>query len=226
MPASATYVRPKAAGSISVSLVPAFPECTAPNHEHGPPLEFPSCYPAVEPNASVIFGYPEGTGTPANLVGRIKLVSDPGTPGPPDDSDLLMQGSVSDVRCRADVETCVNYVGSTSFNADYTGFLRATFTARITDRFNGPDAGGGTDPATSTDLALSFTMTCDATPSTTTGSDCGANTSINSIVPGWITDGKRTVFEVGQFGVLDGGTDGSPSTPPNATVLRQGVYSP
>ena len=38
-----SYARPKGATPLRVPLVVGFPECTAPNKVHGPPLEHPSC---------------------------------------------------------------------------------------------------------------------------------------------------------------------------------------
>jgi hypothetical protein len=224
-PAAGTYVRPKSAVSVKLSMVPAFPPCTAPNRQHGPPLEFPSCNPAFHASTALTFGSPDANGAPANSEGHVKLVAQAGNPGPPDDSDVLMQASVSDVRCLPGTTACADS-GSPNVNdgPDYTGQLRPTFMARITDRFNATEAGGGTDPATSIDLTLSFFMACTTTVSSSVGSTCGANTSINAIVPGWITDGKRTVFELGQVSVLDGGQDGASGTDPNTTLLTQGVF--
>ena len=48
----AAYPRPKGAGPLRVSLVPAYDECTAPNREHGPPLAYPSCNPPAQSSGS------------------------------------------------------------------------------------------------------------------------------------------------------------------------------
>lgn len=225
--APATYVRPKAAPKVSFSMVPAYPECTAPNRVHGPPLEHPSCNPAHNPSAVATFGEPTANGAADNSVGRIELKADVGIPGPPDDSDVLMQASVTDVRCAAGATTCG--AANAAAGPDYTGQLVARIPARSTDRFNAVEPGGGSDPATSTAFTLQLPLSCTETIgffNSFIGSSCFAATSVNAIVPGWITDGKRTVFELGQVTLFDGGPDGHWSTSPNAPIMRQGVSIP
>src|SRR5687768_3613765 len=57
--ASASHPRPKGATPISVSVVPAYNACAAPNRTHGPPLAFPSCNPPVQSSNSLTIGSPD-----------------------------------------------------------------------------------------------------------------------------------------------------------------------
>ena len=104
--ANATHPRPKSASPISASMVPAYKACTAPNRTHGPPLAFPSCNPPAQSSSSLTVGSPDANGAGANSVGSIRIKVVVGAPGPPDDSDVLLTGSVSDVRCLPGVAAC------------------------------------------------------------------------------------------------------------------------
>ena len=147
-----------------------------------------------------------------------------GIPGPPEDSDVLITSSISDVRCQAGTTSC----GSANAvdGADYTGEMQGNATIRISDHFNAVAAGGGTDPATVVDIPYPIAATCAATASTTIGGLCTANTSANAAVPGAVKDTKRAVVEVGQIIINDGGPDGLNASAPNTRAFVQGIFIP
>jgi hypothetical protein len=70
-------------------------------------------------------------------------------------------------------------------------------------------------------------MTCTATPGAADiGADCTANTSADAVTPGSAREGVRSVWELGQILVQDGGPDGDVDTTPNAVFARQGILIP
>ena len=127
---------------MRLSLVPAYSPCTAPNRTHGPPLASASCNPPV---ADVEPG--DGGHAPTRWAARptswassaMRWSSE--TPGLPEDSDVAITSSMSDVRCRPAGASCgsANAAGP----ADYTGEVRATVGLRMTDRWNAVAPGGG-----------------------------------------------------------------------------------
>ncbi len=112
-----------------------------------PPLAFPSCGPPAQAS-NLTVGTPDANGAPAKSVGFVRLGVRVGDPGPPEDSDVAISASITDVRCGP----CRRGTGAAGQNAaaghDYIGELEATADLRVTDRFNGVDAGGGEDAAT------------------------------------------------------------------------------
>ena len=46
------------------------------------------------------------------------------------------------------------------------------------------------------------------------------------MLPGTITEVKRTILQIGQVRVLDGGADGLAATPDNSTFAVEGLYIP
>jgi hypothetical protein len=222
--ASATHPRPKGATPLRVSVVPAYNQCTTPNRTHGPPLAFPSCNPPVQSSTAITVGTPDANGAAPNSEGFVKLDVLVGTPGPPDDSDVLITANITDVRCKAGTTACGS--ANAADGADYTGGLQGNATIRITDHFNAIAAGGGTDPATVVDIPYPINAACAATASTAVGATCSANTSANAAVPGAVKDGKRAIVEVGQIQISDGGPDGIVGTTPNTLFATQGIFIP
>jgi hypothetical protein len=222
--ANAGHVRPKSASPLVVSLVPGFNACTAPNRQHGPPLAFPSCNPPVQSTTFTTMGEPTANGAPANFTGFVKLKVQVGAPGPPEDSDVLITSTITDVRCAGATTTCG--AANAASGADYTGSLQGTATIRISDHWNAVAAGGGPDPATVVDIPFPVSTACAGTAATNVGSTCTANTSANATVPEAVKDGKRAVVEVGQIQINDGGVDGNPATTPNGVLARQGIFIP
>jgi hypothetical protein len=223
--ANATHPRPKSASPITASMVPAYVQCTAPNRTHGPPLAFPSCNPPVQTSNALTVGSPDANGAPANSTSFIKISVVVGVVGPPDDSDVKIISTTTDVRCKAGVATCGS--ANAADGADYTGEVQGDATIRITDHFNAVAPGGGTDPATVVDIPFPVTTTCTATAANTgIGSTCAVNTTANAVVPGAVKDAKRAIVEIGQILVRDGGPDGVVATAPNTLFAVQGIFIP
>ena len=222
--ASATHPRPKGATPLYASLVPSYNACGTPNRTHGPPLAFPSCNPPVQASGSLTIGSPDANGAAANSIGFVKLDVKVGVAGPPDDSDVLITSSISDVRCKAGVTACGN--ANAADGADYTGELQGNATIRISDHWNAVAPGGGPDAATVIDIPFPVGATCANTASTAEGGLCTVNTSANVVVPGSVKDAKRAVIEVGQITITDGGADGLNGTTPNTLFETQGIFIP
>jgi hypothetical protein len=223
-PPSGVFVRPKSAPRIRASLVPRFNPCTSPNRTHGPPLAFPSCNPPVHSSNSLTIGTPENNGAADNSEGWLTLTVDPGTVGPPEDSDVIFMAEITDVRCRAGTTDCGN--ANATDGTDYTGELQGNATVRITDRWNATSPGGGLDAATVVDIPFPMPIGCANSTSNMIGALCTSNTSFNAIVPGAFKERKRSVLDVGQILITDGGSDGNVATTPNTTFLTQGVFVP
>jgi predicted acyl esterase len=206
------YVRPKAAGPLRVSLVPAFAACLSADETHGPPLAFGSCSSPDQTSTELTVGTPDvvGNGQPAKSVGLVKYSPIVGAPALPDDSDIGITVSITYVRKKSDL-------------SDYTGQLQATSTVRLTDKTSGAT---GDEPATVQDTPFPVTVPCAATGDTTVGSTCSVSTTFDAVMAGSVPEGKRSVWEFGDVLVNDGGPDGVVSTLPNTLFARQGVFVP
>jgi hypothetical protein len=103
--------------------------------------------------------------------------------------------------------------------------LRAILTLRATDRYNGT---GLNVPATTAEIPFGVTVPCTTTPAdATVGSTCNLNTSADAVTANSIVEGKRSVFELGQVKVYDGGADGDADTAGDNTLFAvQGTYAP
>jgi hypothetical protein len=222
--ASATHPRPVGASPLRASMVPAYNACGAPNRTHGPPLAFPSCNPPVQSSTSLTIGSPDANGAGANSVGFIKIAVKAGAPGLPEDSDVNLSASATDIRCKAGVAACG--AANAADGADYTGELEGTAQIRISDHWNAIAPGGGPDAATVIDIPFPVVTPCVSTAATTRGSDCAIVTSANAVVPGSVKDTKRAIVEIGQLQVFDGGTDGVAATDPNTLFEVQGIFIP
>jgi hypothetical protein len=220
-PASATHPRPKGATPIRVPFVPAFSQCVAPNRTHGAPLSFPSCNPPQQVSPNLTIGTPDANGAAANAIGFAKVEVQVGVPGPPDDSDVLLSGQATDIRCMPGVGACGS--ANAQDGPDYTGELQSNATIRVSDHYNGPNLN---EAATMQDLPFPTNVTCTATASTSIGGFCSVATSANAIIPGAIKDGQRAIVESGQIYADDGGLDGVVSTPDNSEFAVQGVFVP
>jgi hypothetical protein len=199
------YPRPKSASPVQVSLVPAHRECTAPNAQHGPPLAHPSCNPPAQESAALTVGTPDANGLGANATASVRFsvrFGDPSTPE--DEADVRLALSATDVRARPDL-------------SDYTGEVTVATSVRITDRNNAPAAGGGSDPATVTDVPLEIPAGCAATAASQVGGTCDLVTTIDSVLPGAVREGDRAIWQMGRVEVLDDA---------GAPFLRQGVFIP
>jgi hypothetical protein len=208
---ASSYARPKGATPLRTPLVPAFRACIAANRSHGAPLAYASCSPPVQSSSYLTIGSPDANSKAASSIGSVTLTSVPGNSGTvADEADVKISVSITDVRRASDL-------------SDYTGQLQLLPTLRITDKLNGSVP---VDPATVGDLDFPVTVPCSGTTDTTIGSTCGVSTTADSVLPGTITEVKRTILQLGQVKVLDGGADGLAATPDNTTFAVQGVYIP
>jgi hypothetical protein len=207
------YARPKSASPVQVSLVPAYRECTSPNAQHGPPLAHPSCNPPAQESAALTVGTFDANGFGASSAASVRFsvqLGDPSTTA--DEADVRLALRATDVRCATPAAACAGDAGS-----DYTGGVTVATTVRITDRNSDIASGGGSDPATVTDLPLTVPAGCAATAAAQTGGTCDLATTIDSVLPGAVTEGDRAIWQLGRVEVLD---------PDGATFLRQGVFVP
>jgi hypothetical protein len=213
-PAQATHPRPKAASPVRLALIPAYSHCAAANRTHGPPLAFPSCNPPQQASGTLTVGTPDSNGATVNSTGYVAVNVRTGNPGPPDDQDVGLSVSLTDVRVQGTL-------------ADYSGELRAVLNVRITDHFNATSPGGGVDPATVTDIDYPVRISCAITASTSVGSTCQALTTFDAVIPGSGAEGRREVWDLGQVQVFDGGADGDGDTTADNTIFaRPGVFIP
>jgi hypothetical protein len=207
-----SYARPLAASPTSVPLVPAYRECTAPaaNLEHGPPLVSPSCSSPDLTSDFLTVGSPDANGNPARFTGSVRYVVLAGNPATPavDEADVAVTVTLTDVRNQGDL-------------TDYTGELQATTSVRITDRANGAE----NEAATVQDVRLPVTVPCTATPGAA-GAACSVSTTMDAVQPGVVPEGKRSVWQLGQIEVYDGGSDGVAGTAGNTLFAKQGVFVP
>jgi TolB protein len=213
------YPRPRGASPMRVSLVPAYKSCTAPNRTHSAPLAFPSCQPPVQTSGFLTVGTPDANGAGVNSVGSMTLRVKTTLP-----EDVLISGSISDVRCLPVTAVTVCNSVNGSGGPDYSGELQGNATIRVTDHYNGP---GGDDAATVQDISFPVSLTCANTAGTTIGGSCNVTTSGGVVCPECgIRAGKRTVVETAQFQVFDGGLDGRIATNDNTLFMDQGVFVP
>jgi plastocyanin len=208
------YARPSGATPLRASLSVAYKQCqtASANRTHGPPLEHPACNPPVQESDWLTVGTPDvaGNGAAANSIGSVALRVTPGNAGPPDDADVQVISSVTDVRTKSNPLV------------DYSGELQVRLPLRITDRYNG---GSLTEPATG-DTTFTFAVPCATTSATGVGSTCSITTSIDALTPGAVIEAKRSVWQVDKIQVLDGGADGVASTAGNTLFMTQSIFVP
>jgi hypothetical protein len=219
--ASATHVRPKGATPLRVSTVPAYKQCTGTgNRTHGAPLAFPSCAPPVQSSNALTVGTPDANGAAANSIGSITLKVKGTSP-----EDVIIQSSLTDVRCKAGVAATVCSSANTADGPDYSGELQGNALIRISDHYNGPALN---EAATVQDIPFPVTATCANTGgSATTGGTCSTNTTANAVLAGSVKDTQRAVVEIQQLQINDGGTDGSVATTADNTLFEvQGIFIP
>jgi hypothetical protein len=216
--ASATHPRPKGASPLRASLVPSFKACTAPNRTHGAPLAFPSCNPPVQTSNFLTIGSPDANGAGANSVGFILLKVKTTSP-----EDVLIQATITDVRCKAATAATVCNSANAADGPDYSGEVQGNAIIRITDHYNGP---GLNEAATVQDIPFPVNTSCANTTATTEGGRCAVVTSANAVVPGSVKDAQRGVIEIGQLQINDGGADGAVATADNTLFEVQGVFIP
>jgi glucose/arabinose dehydrogenase len=209
------YARPISATPTTVHFVPAYVPCTSANGNHGAPLNAPSCNPPVQTSNNLTVGTADANGQPAKSTGSLTLQVVGETPIDPNNGDqanVNITFRYSDVRRKSDV-------------LDYAGELRAILTLRVTDRYSGPALDV---PATTADIPFGITVPCSTTPGDTTiGSSCNLTTTADAVTANSIVEGKRSVLELGQIKVFDGGADGDADTAgDNMLFAVQGAFAP
>jgi Tol biopolymer transport system component len=200
-PAQPGHVRPKGASPIRVSLVPAYLPCEEPNRTHGPPLAFSSCGPPQPQSSLLTVGTADSNGASTKSIGFVRFRVFRGDPSTlEDEADVAVEVDMTDVRCRLAGFSCTG--GALS---DYTGELQGRATLRITDRYNGPVPD---DPATTEDIfPFTWPVPCSPTPDTTVGSSCSIDTTLEALRPGSVVEQKRSVWQLDQIEIRDGGVD-------------------
>jgi hypothetical protein len=128
-----------------------------------------------------------------------------------DEADVKLSANATDVRRKSDL-------------SDYTGELNAWISLRMTDRNNGDSL--ARNAATASDLAFTFAVPCTATADTGRGATCSVNTTADSLVPGTVLEGKRSLWTFGKIQLLDGGADGLARTADNSLFEAEGVFIP
>jgi hypothetical protein len=221
--ASGSHVRPKGASPLRASLVPAYKLCgpggTTPNRTHGGPLVFPSCNPPVQASDYLTVGSPDANGAGANSIGTILLRVKATSP-----EDVLINSSISDVRCRPGVAGTVCASANTADGPDYSGELQGNAMIRISDHYNGP---GLNEAATVVDIPFPVNGTCaNTSTNAAVGGTCSVATTANTVVPGSVKDTQRGVVEIQQLQISDGGVDGLNATTPNTLFEVQGIFIP
>jgi TolB protein len=213
------YPRPRGATPLRVSLVPAFKSCAAPNTSHGAPLAFGSCGPPVQASNFLTIHTPDANGGRASAVGFLLFKVKTSSP-----EDVLISGSITDVNCRPATDAAVCSQPNGTDGPDYSGQLQANATIRITDHYNGP---GANEPATVVDLPFPVSLTCANTADTSIGGTCNVTTSGAVVCPECgVRQGERTVVEMAQVQVFDGGSDGQVATNDNTLFMDQGIFVP
>jgi hypothetical protein len=221
--ASGSHVRPKGASPLRASLVPAYKLCgpggTTPNRTHGGPLVFPSCNPPVQTSSSLTIGSPDANSAGANSIGTILLRVKATSP-----EDVLINSTISDVRCRPGVAGTVCASANTADGPDYSGELQGNAMIRISDHYNGP---GLNEAATVVDIPFPVNGTCaNTSTNAAVGGTCSVATTANTVVPGSVKDTQRGVVEIQQLQISDGGVDGLVATTPNTLFEVQGIFIP
>jgi hypothetical protein len=215
------YPRPKGASPVRAQFVPAFNSCTTgtANRTHGPSLVFPSCSPPAQSSSVLTIGAPDANGAAANFSGYARYIVIAGNSATEvDEADVKLIVSLSDIRNKPSL-------------TDYVGRVLVQSDLQITDNSNSPEA---PEPGTTQVSKYQFPVDCISTVATTTGSTCNINTTVDAIVPGTVTEGRRSVWQLGQVEVKDAGPNGTgyASCPPTCgdgdetVFLRQGVFVP
>jgi len=199
-----SHVRPISASPIYVSLVPSFQECTAANRAHGPPLAYGSCTPPAMRSPNLTIRVPNGE---SRSKGFVRMAARLGPAGGPDDTDIRLRLSLSNVMRASDL-------------SEYTGELRAGATVRLTDKET---------PVSSTvqDFPLEFDVPCTPTPDPADKSLCDVLTDVDAVIPGATPERTRAVWALDQIRVYDGGPDEDAGTEgDNSLFAVQGFFVP
>jgi hypothetical protein len=173
---------------------------------------YPACSPPVQSSGYATLGTPDGTGTAAESVGQLRmriLLGNPSTSA--DEADVRLVATVSDVFRLGTSE-------------EYTDPLTVSTRLRLTDRGSGSSS-PGEDPGSVLDYPLTVPMPCTPTAEAE-GSTCGVISTVDSLIPNFVIEGKRSVWQLAEVDVFDAGADGDPWTPDNTLFATQGLFVP
>jgi dipeptidyl aminopeptidase/acylaminoacyl peptidase len=209
------YPRPKSATPTYLPMVVSYGPCGSATKVHATPLSFGSC-PAQQASSQLTVGTPDANSRQPNGGGsvRLKAVLDE-TATPADESDLSIAVNAEDVRKKSDL-------------TDYAGELRLSAVVRATDKRNSPSpTPSGLGAATLKDVTFGPSVPCTTTSDTAVGSTCAVSTTVNTLIPGLIVGVARTIWELGQVNLYDGGPDSDGDTAAdNTPFMRQGLFAP
>lgn len=213
----APYRAPQSASSLEVALGPAFKQCgTAGNSasaSHAPPLSAGSCAPPVPTTGSARFG--------SASVGSASLTVVPGDlTTTADEADVAIGGSMTDIETPAGSDYDPNPLG-----ADLTLYARIR-TTDIGSCSPAPCGGSYDKPATATEIDFTVPVTCTGTSDPSLGSTCAVSTTADTLMPGFVREGGRTVVQAFRFRVDDSGPNGIRADGDDRLFAQQGVYVP
>ena len=179
-----------------------------------PPLESASCNPPDQVSNELTVGGPESNGKAPNFTGFVRYTALPGNTGTTaDEADVRITVQLSDIIRQGTL-------------TDYNGELAAKTVIRITDKVNTPHP-SGPGPATIVRHSLRATVPCTPTADVNVGATCSLVTTADAVLPGTVTESKRTVWEMASVQVEDGGADSDADTfGDNVVFLTQGVFVP
>lgn len=208
------YSTPQSAPAINLSLVPAFRECndSAANAKHAAPLAVGSCSPPGSQSGAHLGALSRSSATISVIAGDASTTAN--------EANAVFTANLTDVR-----------VGSPT-GADYNPLagpdLQLGLKVRATDHGNCTPACAGsfTNAGTLDDVRFSVPVACSSTADTTVGAACSVNTTANSILPGMISEGRRTVLDAFVVRVEDAGVDSVLGTADDDTVAQQGLFIP
>jgi hypothetical protein len=216
---AAGYPRPRGASPERIPMVPIFERCDwvgggrRSDTTHGGPLAYASCKNPELVSGTVTIGTPDANGKPANSVGTLAYTVVAGNPSTPaDEADVRIDFDVTDIRLQ-------NGLG------DYPGELELSVESSMTDGANGP---AQNEAGTTQNFFYTAAIPCATTASTSIGSTCSLHTTVDTLVPNTIKEGKRTIWaHPDHTHIYDGGPDWKASTENgNLAFLSDGVYVP
>ena len=157
-------------------------------------------------------GTPDANGQAANSSGIVKLSVIPGIPGTPEDEADVSVGAVAHGRAQR----------------DRPRRLRGRAAAARRPQDHGPRQRARARPVRHRRRISTCRSTLPARSRRILRSARPAawSTTFDAVLPGVIDEGERSVWEIGQIEVLDGGPDGDVDTPGNGVFARQGVFVP
>jgi len=155
-------------------------------------------------------GTADSNGLPPLSVGYLRFGVHPGNPATPgDEADVEIDSFMDDVLTKSAL-------------ADYTGDVHTHVMVRITDKDNGSPTPEGT-----MELEIHFDTPCASTADPQEGSVCALAMSWDSLIPGFIREGKRAIWQLKRIELQDGGADGDGMTTTDNTLFAMpGVFVP